>query len=167
MEIKELFFDLITNSLVVTPLIAWCVAQLAKVFVQMFVEKKFNIRRIFGAGGMPSSHTATTIALTVSSGWYCGLGSPVFAVSCILAIIVMHDAVGVRRETDKQSRTIKQIADIIDDISNDEAEIRTDKLKDFVGHTPMQVVFGAFIGIIVVILYMIIAGVQYGSFTMT
>ena len=156
--------DLFGNSMIINTLTAWLIAQLLKIIVHMFTEKEFNWKRIFGAGGMPSSHTATTVALVCSCGWLYGLGSPYFAIAATLAVIVMHDAMGVRRETDKQSRTIKQIANIIDDISEDDVpDIKTDKLKDFVGHTPLQVAFGAIIGIAVVVLHMLILKIPYGA----
>jgi acid phosphatase family membrane protein YuiD len=164
MDILQMLKDLFGNSMIINTLAAWFIAQALKIVFHMFTEGEFNWKRMFGAGGMPSSHMSTTVALVCSCGWLYGLDSPYFAIAVTLAVIVMHDAVGVRRETDKQSRTIKQIADIIDDISEEDVpDIRTDKLKDFVGHTPIQVAFGAIIGIAVVALHMLILKIPYGS----
>ena len=116
---------------------------------------------------MPSAHTATVTSLAAVAGWEYGLGSAAFAISVLFAIVVMKDAVGVRRETGKQTLVIKQIADLCNAmfLEKDEA-VKTEKLKEFVGHTKMQVFFGAVIGIAVAVCAMLIMQVAYGQFTL-
>ena len=151
--------------MIIAPVIAWLTAQVLKLITYACVEKKFRIERLFGDGGMPSGHSATVTALAVVCGWECGFGSPIFAISVILAVIVMHDASGVRLETGKQNYTIKQIADIINAMFVDpNVEVRTEKLKEFVGHTPLQVILGSILGACVGIIFIVANGISYGSF---
>ena len=155
--------ELVTNRILVAPLCAWLIAQVLKVIIHALVERRFDAARLIGDGGMPSAHSATVSALVAMCAWGCGFGSPIFAVALILAIIVMHDATGVRRETGKQANTIKQIADIINGIfAGKDEEVRTEKLKEFVGHTPVQVFFGALLGVAVSVAYINIGGLGYG-----
>ena len=151
------FKQIITNYVLIVPLIAWAISQTLKIFTNLFVVKELDIKRILADGGMPSSHSATVISLAVMCGWDAGFGSPLFALALIFAIVVMRDAVGVRRETGKQAASIKELADAVNKtfLSKD-AEIRTENLKLLVGHTPLQVVFGALVGLTVSILYIVI-----------
>ena len=106
---------------------------------------------------MPSGHSATVMALATTVGWMLGYDSPVFAIALVLAIIVMHDACGVRRETGKQAESIKELADAINSLVHEQdLKVRTEKLKALVGHTPLQVFFGAILGIAVAALYIFI-----------
>ena len=159
------FNDFFNNNLLIAPFFAWLIAQVLKLITYACVEKKFRLERLFGDGGMPSGHSATVTSLAVICGWECGFGSPLFAISVVLAIIVMHDASGVRLETGKQNYTIKQIADVINAMFADpDQEVRTEKLKEFVGHTPLQVIFGSLLGATVGIVYILVSHVPYGSF---
>lgn len=118
----------------------------------MFFNKKFVAERLVGSGGMPSSHSATVCALATAASMEYGSGSFEFAVSLILAIIVMYDAMGVRRETGIQARLLNDIVEIFTDMGR--SEISTDdKLKEFVGHTPLQVLAGAILGILVALCF--------------
>lgn len=153
----EIFKDLISNHVLIVPIIAWALSQVLKTFTYLIVEKKLDIKRIVSDGGMPSAHSATVIALMVMCGWTEGFGSALFAVSMIFAIVVMRDAVGVRRETGKQASSIKELALIVNKAFLDKsAEIRTESLKVLVGHSPLQVVFGAILGFIISISYILI-----------
>lgn len=136
--IKELF----TNRMFVTPLISWLAAQIIKVIIHLLVNKEFSPERLFGDGGMPSGHSATVIALTTTAAIVYGLGSAPFAISAVLAVIVMNDAVGVRRETGRHAKKINVIWDKM--FSTELAN--TEKLKVFVGHSPFQVIIGACLG---------------------
>jgi len=107
-------------------------------------NKRFNFKRIMGAGGMPSSHAAAVCALTVLIGRYEGLDSAVFGVSLIFALVVMYDAAGVRRAAGKQASVLNKI---IEKPGLTSLEIQ-EKLVEFLGHTPMQVIVGAIIGIL-------------------
>ena len=147
------------------PVLSWFVAQVLKVFINLLVHKKIDISRLFGDGGMPSGHSATVTSLAVVTGWSYGFGSTFFAMCCIFAIIVMHDASGVRREAGKHAVSIKQIADTINEmlLSKDE-EIRTEKIKELVGHTPLQVFCGSLLGIIVSAIALAVMAVPYMRF---
>ena len=160
----ELVKDFFTNPVMIIPICAWFTAQLLKVLIKLLVDRKLSLERMFGDGGMPSGHSATVMSLTVIVGWSSGLGSILFALSAVLAIIVMHDASGVRHEAGKQAMTIKQLAEIINGMFLDkDEEIRTEKLKEFIGHTPMQVFFGAMLGAIVSIVAILIFKIPYAA----
>ena len=130
----------------------WLVAQVLKTLIHMFITKKFNAERLIGSGGMPSSHSATVCALATASCIHCGADSFEFAVSLILALIVMYDAMGVRRETGIQAKLINEMMDAFADMGRPELS-PDEKLKEFVGHTPLQVLAGAILGILIAILF--------------
>lgn len=139
------FFD---NYIFFTAAAGWCVAQVLKTFIHMFFNKKFVAERLVGSGGMPSSHSATVCALATATCIECGSNSGEFAIALILAIIVMYDAMGVRRETGIQAELLNDIVEIFTDMGRSEIS-NQDKLKEFVGHTPLQVLVGAVLGIVV------------------
>ena len=112
----------------------------------MIVHKKFDASRLIGDGGMPSGHSATVSSVATMALWHFGTGSFEFALSLILAIIVCHDAMGVRRETGKQAVVLNEIIETFNILSKDENPEA--KLKEFVGHTPIQVAAGIIIGIL-------------------
>lgn len=155
-----LFLDILKNPVLVTSAIAWITSQLIKAFIDLRAHRKI---RIFGNGGMPSSHSATVMSLALMTGLYSGFASAQFGIAFMLAFIVMSDAAGVRRETAKHSASIKDLASIVNGIRpEDEDEVNTDKLAEFVGHTPLQVIFGALLGIIVAVAYYFIAKYAVG-----
>ncbi|MCL2019322.1 MAG: divergent PAP2 family protein [Oscillospiraceae bacterium] len=149
------------------PLIAavasWFIAQLIKNIDYIIRKKRINTERLFGAGGMPSSHSAAVCALSSSLAVIYGFESPFFALSAILALIVMYDASGVRRAAGMHAREINKIKDVIEELEGEErsgiagiGEInkenideKKEHLKEFLGHSPLEVFFGAFLGIIV------------------
>lgn len=130
-----------------TVILSWFVAQLLKVVLYFYLEKKFRISNFFSTGGMPSSHSSSVCALVVDSAFSYGLGSFEFAISFLLAVIVMRDAMGVRLETGKQARVLNALMEEIK--SNSDNEVFEQHLKEFIGHTPTQVLAGALLGIIV------------------
>ena len=132
------------NPILTVALLAWFVAQVLKTLINFILLGKFQLERMWGDGGMPSGHSATVTALAVTSGIEYGCGSPVFAVCVILAVIVMHDAMGVRREAGRHAKAINELLEMLD--SEEAPEV---KLKEFLGHTPMQVCCGAVLGFIV------------------
>ena len=153
--------DFITNPCLVVPILSWLIAQTLKMIINAIVNKEIKIERLWGDGGMPSGHSATVSSLATMCGLVGGLGSPIFAVSFILAIIVMHDAVGVRREAGKQAVTLKKLANLVNGaISDPDKRIRTEKLKVLVGHTPLQMLVGALIGVLVAVIYFIVSGIS-------
>ena len=137
------FFDLVTNPFLLVSLSSWLIAQVLKVIINAVIHKQWSLERLFGDGGMPSGHSATVASLAVFSALSYGTGSFQFAVTTILAIIVCHDAMGVRLETGKQAIVINEIVESLLDMEK-QPEV---KLKEFVGHTPIQVIAGILIGI--------------------
>ena len=138
--------DFITNIFFITAVASWTVAQVLKVFIYAIINKTWDFSRLFGDGGMPSGHSATVSSLAVISALQFGFGSFEFAVTAVLAIIVCHDAMGVRREAGKHAKLLNILVDSFEKISKD--ELPEVVLKEFVGHTPLQVTTGIFLGII-------------------
>lgn len=142
--------NLLTNPFIITGVSSWFVAQVLKVIIHAIINKKFDIMRLFGDGGMPSGHSATVTSVAMLAALIFGTGSYSFAIALILAIIVCHDAMGVRLETGKQAILINELVKSFEVFStNDLPEV---KLKEFVGHTPIQVCAGILIGILNAIL---------------
>ena len=155
--------DFLNNKIILVPIAAWFIAQVFKILIHALVEKEIRIERLFGDGGMPSGHSATVVSLVVMCGWGMGFDSAVFAIATMMSIIVMHDATGVRREAGKHAQIIKQMAEIINGMfAGENEEVRTAKLKEFIGHTHMQVIMGGILGGIVGILTIIIFDLPYG-----
>lgn len=137
--------DLISNPFLIASLSSWLVAQILKMIIHAIINKKLDIERLFGDGGMPSGHSATVTSLAMMTGLVCGTGSFEFAAAAILAIIVCHDAMGVRLETGKQAVILNEISKSFEILTKQ--ELPEVKLKEFVGHTPTQVMVGIVIGI--------------------
>ncbi len=137
----------LNNRILLAAFWAWLIAQVVKTILYVIVNKNFNPERLLGDGGMPSSHSATVMALVTATAYNFGSDTFQFAVTAILALIVMHDAMGVRRETGKQAKVINNMMDWLTEFSSDVPP--EEKLKEFVGHSPSQVFFGALLGIIV------------------
>ena len=136
--------DLFQNRLLISALLAWAAAQLIKFCIYAVVNHSLDLQRLFGDGGMPSGHSATVTALATTAAIQYGMDSAAFAVSLILAIIVMHDAMGVRRQAGKHAKAINEMmAMFYSDIAPEK------KLQEFLGHTPLQVLFGALLGLVV------------------
>lgn len=132
----------LTNPFLLTSLTSWFIAQLLKVIINACIHKKIIWERLVGDGGMPSGHSATVSSLAMFTALAYGPGSFQFALAAIFAIVVCHDATGVRQETGKQALVIKELIQIIDSEALPEV-----KLKELVGHTPLQVLAGVLIGI--------------------
>ncbi len=139
------FQKIITNKYLYVPLVVWFCIQSFKVIYELFKTKKFNFKRIIGAGGMPSSHTAVVTTLSAMLGKSQGFDTPIFAMSVIFALVVMYDAAGVRRAAGKQAHLLNKIIET-PGLSNVEVQ---EKLVEVLGHTPLQVIVGAIIGITV------------------
>lgn len=136
---------LIQYKYVFTPFFIWFSIQLFKVFYDLVTTKKFNFKRIMGAGGMPSSHSAVVTSLATMIGKSEGINSPIFAVSLIFAFVVMYDAAGIRRAAGKQAKLLNKIVET-PGLSGVEV---SEKLVEVLGHTPVQVIVGALIGVAV------------------
>lgn len=130
---------------IVVPFGVWFGIQLFKLVYDLVVTKKFNFKRILQAGGMPSSHSAVVIALTTMIGKAEGITSPLFGVSLIFSFVVMYDAAGVRRAAGKQAKLLNKIVQTPNLTGLEVSE----KLVEVLGHTPVQVFVGAFIGLVV------------------
>lgn len=137
--------ELVTNRFAVTALASWFLAQVIKTVIHLIINKKLDFSRLFGDGGMPSGHSATVTALATYAALAKGPGSFEFAVCGILAVIVCHDATGVRLETEKQGRLLSDLVEAFEALS--EQDLPEVKLKKFVGHTPIQVITGIILGI--------------------
>ena len=138
--------DWITNRFFIVSVSSWFVAQFLKTVIFAIENKKWDWTRLFGDGGMPSGHSATVSSLAMLSALSFGFDSFEFAVTSILAIIVCHDAMGVRLETGKQAEVINELTKTIELLSS--KEWSQEKLKEFVGHTPIQVLAGILLGIV-------------------
>lgn len=153
---KNFFIELITNKVLITAIFSWFFAQLVKTLINMCFTHKFVWERMIGSGGMPSCHSATVCALAVSTGFFYGVGSFEFAMASMFAIIVMYDASGVRRETGKQAVLLNQIRDYLFYVgARNERKLpdfSDENLKELVGHTPLQVSVGGFLGCIIGVL---------------
>ena len=136
--------ELITNPFLITGISSWFFAQVLKTIIYLVINKKLDMTRMFGDGGMPSCHSATVTSLATITGISFGLASFEFGVATILAIVVCHDAMGVRLETGKQAIILNEIIKAFDDLSAE--KLPEVKLKEFVGHTPIQVLAGIILG---------------------
>lgn len=137
--------DILHNKFLWVPFFTWLAIQVFKVLCDSIREKKLNLKRLFGAGGMPSSHTAIVMAITVMVGKEAGFGSFAFAACLVFSLIVMYDAAGVRRAAGEQASVLNKIIET-PGLTGLEVQKR---LMEALGHTPTQVFVGAIIGIIV------------------
>ena len=140
--------DIITfiqNKYIYIPFLLWFGIQLFKLIYDLVTTKKFNFKRIMGAGGMPSSHSAVVVGLATLIGKYEGVGTPIFALAFIVAFVVMYDACGVRRAAGKQAALLNKLVETPGLTGVQVSE----KLVEVLGHTPIQVLVGALIGFIV------------------
>lgn len=136
---------MITNKMIYIPILVWASIQVFKVICDFVKTRKFNFKRLMGAGGMPSSHSAVVCCLAVLIGKDSGFDSSIFALSVVFAMVVMYDACGVRRAAGNQARLLNKLIET-QNLSLGET---TKKLTEILGHTPIQVFVGAIIGIIV------------------
>ena len=144
---NDYLWELLNNKMLICACMAWAVAQVLKTILYFAVNKELNLARLTGDGGMPSGHSATVTALATRACMEYGVGSAEFAITAILAIIVMHDAMGVRRESGKHAKAINDLIELLD--SDMQLDI---KLKEFIGHSPSQVTVGAVLGLMVALL---------------
>jgi len=148
-------YEIIMNKALVIPVGTWAIAQLLKVFVVLAREKRLDLWFLVRSGGMPSSHTALVCSLAAVVAMMHGFGSVAFAITAILAIVVMYDAAGVRQAVGRQSiilnRIVKELLE-----KRPRGEVERD-LREFIGHTPFQVIAGAVLGILVSWLWLFIS----------
>lgn len=139
------------NPVFIAAASGWVVAQVLKTLIHMIFAKKFVAERLIGSGGMPSSHSATVCAMTTAACIIYKVDSFEFAVSLILALIVMYDAMGVRREAGIQAKLINEMMDAFAEMGKNDLT-PDEKLKEFIGHTPLQVMAGAILGFLIALL---------------
>ena len=139
--------EILGNQVLISAVAGWTVAQILKTLIDFILNSSFNAERLFGSGGMPSSHSATVCALTTASGIHYGAGSFEFAVSFVLSMIVMYDAMNVRMQTGKQAKLLNRV--FFENILEFDGVVLQERLKEYVGHTPVQVVAGAILGIVI------------------
>jgi len=150
MSLSELFFF---NPILLAAIIAWLIAQTLKVLIEFILLKRWNWALVFQAGGMPSSHSAMVSASALSTGLLFGFDQAIFALAAILAMIVIYDATGVRRESGKQAVLINSI---IEEISKGKIPPQ-EKLKEVLGHTPGEAFLGTTLGLtIAVVMWLIV-----------
>lgn len=148
----EFWRELISNRVLMAGITGWFIAQVLKMIIHSVINKTLDWERLVGDGGMPSAHSATVAAMATTSALVYGVGSFEFAISAMLATIVMHDAMGVRLETGKQAKIINELIVLFEDLGKSHISAET-KLKEFVGHTPLQVLCGMTLGILVALGY--------------
>ena len=149
-------YEIITNKVLMIPVSAWFISQLLKVFVILAREKRLDLWFLVKSGGMPSSHAAVVCALAAAVAMMQGFSSVAFAVTAILAMVVMYDAAGVRRAVSRQSVTLNRIVKELWE-KRPRGEVERD-LREFIGHTPFQVIAGAALGIFIAWLWLTISG---------
>ena len=140
------------NRVLITAFAAWMTAQMIKTLIYRILYKRFDKERIFGSGGMPSSHTATVIALTLSVGIREGFVSSMFSICAVFSMVVIYDALGVRRETGRQGEVINRI---LREFLLDGKPLSEENMKTLVGHTPLEVLGGVIIGLGISLLFML------------
>lgn len=147
-NINEVIHALLNNFTFMAVTISWFIAQSLKIILYRISDGKWNIWHFFEAGGMPSAHSASVTALTLGIALTQGFNSPLFSISAVFALIVMYDATGVRRAAGKQAEMLNKI---VDDIYSN-GKIRIEKLKEILGHDPIEVCAGACLAIVLTLL---------------
>mmetsp|Transcript_2415 Transcript_2415/g.4931 ORF Transcript_2415/g.4931 Transcript_2415/m.4931 type:complete len:178 (+) Transcript_2415:186-719(+) len=147
---EDVYASILSNQALMLSLFACALAQIAKIFTHWHAEKRWEVKRVFTSGGMPSSHSSAVTCLAVTCGLTDGFGSNSFAIATVLALIVMYDASGVRLHAGKQAEVLNQIIWELP-VDHPVAESRP-VLRDHLGHTPPQVAAGALVGVIVAFL---------------
>lgn len=142
---QTIFLEIIGNQVLMGGIAGWFAAQFCKTILDAILNHRLDISRFWGDGGMPSAHSSTVSCVAVSAGIVFGVGSFPFAICVILAMITMRDAMGVRLETGKQAKLLNEMVRLF---SKDNPELPEERLKEFVGHTPAQVLIGCLTGCI-------------------
>ena len=148
---KELLLGIINNYIIQVTFASWVTAQVLKTIINTALTKSFKAERLVGAGGMPSSHSALVVALTIATAKQCGVSSADFAIASAFAAVVMYDAMGVRRAAGEQAKIINRMVDEWLDKTywSDKQLPQVKKLKEMLGHTPLEVIGGIIVGIVV------------------
>jgi acid phosphatase family membrane protein YuiD len=134
---------LLDNRVLVAAFVAWAVAQISKTIIDLFQHRKLVLSRLVSSGGMPSSHSALVTGLATATGRIAGVSSATFAIAVVLASIVMYDAAGVRRAVSIQARILNQMIDE----AFQGSPMAEKRLRELIGHTPIQVIVGGMLGV--------------------
>lgn len=145
----DFIVDFMGNKIFMASFFSWVIAQVLKAIIHTLLSKKFVPERLVGSGGMPSSHSSTVCALATSTGMLYGGGSFEFAMAIVFAIVIMHDAIGVRREAGNHAKILNELMEHL--LHPDMNITPQERLKEFVGHTPLQVFAGAILGILIAV----------------
>ena len=140
------------NKILISAATGWVIAQVLKTIIHTYFTKNFVAERLVGGGGMPSSHSATVCALATATAIQYGVSSFEFAMAAIFALVVMYDAIGVRQESGKQAQVLNDMIEIFTHMGKD-LNIEN-QLKEFIGHTPLQVLCGGILGILTAVVIM-------------
>lgn len=141
---------LLTNRILGVAAVAWAAAQILKVVLIAIFSRKFEPSRFIGAGGMPSSHSALVVSLSLSVGFQVGFASALFALSAVFSLVVMYDAAGVRRAAGNQAKLLNAMAK---QLFVEGKLPEPDTLRELLGHTPIEVLAGAALGAAVAFLF--------------
>ena len=138
------------NYMLICAMMGWFGASMIKIAICLARDKRLDFRKLFASGGMPSSHSATVTALCTAAAKSQGLRTPEFAISFIFAYIVMHDAAGVRRAAGEQAKTLNSL---VNSLFEHKPLYLNKKLKELIGHTPLEVVVGGLLGVLISLLF--------------
>lgn len=145
--------EIFSNKVLISAALSWFIAQVLKTIIHLILCKELRMERMVGAGGMPSCHSATVCALATATGIECGVDSGVFGIAVMFAIVTMYDAMGVRRETGIQAVVINEMIALFKEMGKSGKNMSADdKLKEFIGHTPIQVMVGASLGVTIALI---------------
>ncbi len=145
--------EICSNNCLVICALAWFTAQFLKFILNLIIRKKVRFERLYGSGGMPSSHTALVSSLVMAVARFEGISSTYFALAVAFAAVVIYDAMGVRRQAGEHAKLLNKIIDSEDYLKNDFEDDDDYELKELLGHTPLEVLGGAMVGILVSMMY--------------
>ena len=145
----EHIIEIFTNKILQTAILSWFAAQVIKVILTLLKDRTLDFTRLFGSGGMPSSHAAFTVSLATAVGFTSSFASVDFALAAAFAIVVMYDATGVRRSAGEQASILNKI---VEKLGKEHISETGKKLKELLGHTPIQVFAGAILGLFIAII---------------
>jgi acid phosphatase family membrane protein YuiD len=140
---------LFQNRVLGVSILSWFIAQILKVLVVFITERRLKFSRMVGSGGMPSSHSAFSASLAMGIGFHEGFQSPMFALAAVFAMVVMYDATGVRQAAGKQAKVLNRI---LEDMLDRGQWINQEQLKELIGHTPIEVIVGALLGVLIAVI---------------
>ncbi len=141
--------ELLHNYVLMCAITSWFIAQVLKTLLVLIFTKKLKLERMVGSGGMPSAHTACVTALAIAICRMCGFSSVEFGIAFVLAVVVIYDALNVRRQAGEHAKAINIVVDRIDEEKDDDDLLGIKQLKESLGHKPIEVLAGALLGILV------------------